>query len=125
MGDVHQQRLELLATPDIAADGERSERVAVIALAPRDEMAALMLANLQIILPSELERGFDRLRATRNEIDLFDAVRRMLDQMVGQRLRGLGREETRMGIGQLIELSFDRFDHTGVIVSEAGDGGAA
>ena len=40
MGDLGQQRLELLAAPGVAADRERPQRVAVIALAPGDEMAA-------------------------------------------------------------------------------------
>ena len=44
---LDQQRAELLALPFPAADRERAERDAVIALAPRDEVAALRLARVR------------------------------------------------------------------------------
>ena len=52
MLDVDQQRRELAATPGIAADCERTERIAVITVTPRDEPGALRLALLDEILPS-------------------------------------------------------------------------
>ena len=51
-----QQRRIGLAPPRIAAGGQRAERVAVIALAARDEARALRLAALDEILPRQLDR---------------------------------------------------------------------
>ncbi len=62
-----QQREERLAPPRIAADGERAERVAVVTLAPRDEMPVFGLALLDEILARELERGFHRFGAAGDE----------------------------------------------------------
>ena len=56
-----QQGLELLAPPRVAAHRERAERVAVIGLAPADDVRALWLAFLDEVLARELERGLDRL----------------------------------------------------------------
>ena len=67
---LDQQRLELRAPPSVAADRERAERIAVIALAPRDDVAALRLADLDKILARHLERRLDRLRAAADQIDM-------------------------------------------------------
>src|SRR6185437_12830668 len=82
--DLHQQRVVRRAPPRIAADRERAERVAVIALAAGDEVPALRLADLQEVLPRQLERRLDRLRTTADEIDPLDARRRALDQGIGE-----------------------------------------
>ena len=86
---LDQQRSELLALPFPAADRERAERDAVIALAARDDVSPLRLAALDEILPRELERGLDRLRAAADEEDVTDALRRVSDEIVGQFLRSL------------------------------------
>jgi len=46
----HQQRQERLAAPRVAADRQRAQRVAVIALTPRDEVPALRLADFNEVL---------------------------------------------------------------------------
>ena len=48
-------------------DRKRAERIAVIALAPRDDMAALGLADLDEILARHLERRLDRLGAAADQ----------------------------------------------------------
>ena len=48
---------------------EGAERIAVIALAPGDDMAALRLADLDKILARHLERRLDRLRTAAHQID--------------------------------------------------------
>src|SRR5205814_1837558 len=59
---LDQDRRELLAPPCIAADRQRTQGVAVIALAPGDKVAALAFATLHEILPRHFERRLDRLR---------------------------------------------------------------
>ena len=81
-----QERLELRAPPRVSADGEGAERVAVVALAPRDHMAALRLADLDEILARHLERRLDRLRSAADEIDVIEPGRSVLDQTVGKAL---------------------------------------
>jgi hypothetical protein len=63
VGDVDQERLELAAPRGVAADGQRAERVAVIALPPGDEAPPLRLADLDEVLARYLERRLDRLGA--------------------------------------------------------------
>ena len=103
VGDLGQQRLELAAPPGVAADRERAQRVAVIALPPRDEPAALGLADLDEVLARHLERRLDRLGAAGDEVDPVDAGGRARDQMVGQLLGRLAGEEAGVGIGQPLE----------------------
>ncbi len=67
---LDQQGLELGPPPGVAADRKRAQRVAVIALAPRDDMAALRLTDLDKILARHLERRLDRLRTAADQIDV-------------------------------------------------------
>src|SRR5262249_10254069 len=90
-----QKRSELLALPLSAPDRERTERDAMIALASRDDVSPLRLAAFDEILAREFERGLDRLRAAADEKDVTDALRGVSDEIVGQRLRNLRREEAR------------------------------
>ncbi len=116
---LDQQRFELRAPPGIAADGQRAQRVAVIALAPRDHMPALGLASLDEILARHLERRLDRLRTAAHEIDMAQSGRGVLDQAVGQALGGFGGEKARMRIGDHLELFAHRGEHVGMAVAEA------
>jgi hypothetical protein len=69
---LDQQRLELVAAPLVAAGRERAERIAVIALAARDDVARCGSPFLDEILPRHLQRGLDRLRAAADEIRMAD-----------------------------------------------------
>ena len=105
---LDQQRLEGRAPPGVAAGRERAERVAVIALPPRDDVPALRLADLDEILPRHLERRLDRLRAAADEIGVSEPGGRVGDEAVGEPFGDLGGEEAAMGIGELVELAMQR-----------------
>ena len=125
MRDVDQQRRELRAPPLVAADRERAQRVAVVALPPGDEVRALRLPDLDEVLARHLERRLDRLRAAADEVDVAHAGGRVRDQLVGQRLGDLGGEEARVRVGEPVDLRVHRREHVGVAVAEAGHRGAA
>ncbi len=116
---------ELLAPPHVAADRKRTQRIAVVALAPGDEILALILAGFLEILLGQLERGLDRLGAAGDVVDLADPLGRRIDQQRGQRLGRLVGEKGRVRIGQLIDLLLDRLDHLRMAVPKAGHGGTA
>ncbi|CAM2156543.1 hypothetical protein PT2222_30015 [Paraburkholderia tropica] len=120
-----QDRQERLASPCVAADRQRAERIAVIALAARDEMTARQLALLHEELARELERGLDRLGPARDEIDVIEPFGRVRDQVIGELLGGVGREERSVRVRQLLRLALDRVDHALVAVTEARHGRAA
>ena len=122
---LDQQGLELGAPPGVAADRKRAERVAVIALAPRNDMAALRLADLDEILARHLERRLDRLRTAADQIDMAQSRRRVLDQPVGQTLGDFGREEGGVRIGQRVELAPHRGQYVRMPMAEARDRRAA
>ena len=125
MLDVDQQRPELPAAPLVAADGQRAQRVAVIALPPRDERGALRLPDLDEVLPRHLERRLDRLGAAAHEVHVAHPGRRRADQPVGELLGHLGREEARVRVGEPVGLRVHRRQHVGMPVTEAGHRGAA
>ena len=125
MADLDQQRLKLRAAPLIAADRQGAQRIAVVALSASDDMAAFVLADLDEILPRELERRLDRFRAAREEIDLVHALRRIGHQPVSQRLHRLVREKRSVREGDAVELRLDRLRHRAVGMAEAGNRGAA
>jgi hypothetical protein len=104
---------------------ERAERVAVVALASRDEVAPLRLPDLHEILPRHLEGRLDRLRAAGDEIDMAHAGRRVGDEIGAQALGRFRGEEARMGVGQPVELGMHGREHVRMRVPEAGHGGAA
>ncbi len=103
-----QQRLELRTSPFIAAGRKRTERIAVIALPSRDDVAALRLALLDKILTRHFQRGLDRFRSATDEVDVIDALRRRLDQPIGQFFGNLGREKGGVRIRNRIELLVKR-----------------
>ena len=53
--------------------GQRTQRIAMVALAARDEVRALGLANLHKILARHFQCGFHRFRATGDEIHVRHA----------------------------------------------------
>ena len=117
---LDQQRLELLAAPQIAAGGQRAQGVAVIALQPGDDVAALGLADLDVILARQLERRLHRLGPARGEVDPLDPRRRIGRQPVGQGLHRIVGEEAGMGEGDGVDLGLDGLDYPGVAVAQAG-----
>jgi hypothetical protein len=64
-----EQRCVGSTTSEVAADGHRAERAAVIALAARNDPIARGLAGLKMKLASELDGGFGGFRAAGGEID--------------------------------------------------------
>src|SRR5206468_108393 len=121
-GDVvrrNQQRRKLLAAPLVAADRQRPQRVAVIALLAADEVPALGLTRLDEILPRHLERRLDGLRAAADEVDVAGARRAMGDEVLAQLLRDLRGEEAGVRVGQLVELSVHGGQHVAMAVPEA------
>ena len=116
---LDQERLELRAPPRISAGGEGAERVAVVALAAGDDMAALRLADLDEILARHLERRLHRLRAAAYQIDVIEAGGGVLDQTVGEAFGGLGGEKGGMRVGELIELLAHGGEHVRMSVAEA------
>ena len=82
------------AAPGIAAGGERAQRIAVIALAARDEVLTLLFATLDKILPRQLDAGFDCFRSAADEIGVGQPPGLVAKQMIGQRFRWFGRKKT-------------------------------
>ena len=78
-----------LPPPGIAARRKRAERVAVIALASGNDMVPVRLAGLDEILACQLKRRLNSLRSARDEIDMFNPLRRVFRQKRGQRLSRL------------------------------------
>ena len=122
---VDQQRRELLPSPGVAADRERAERVAVVALPPPDEDAALGLPDLDEILARHLERRLDRLGAAAHEVRMARAGGRGTDELIGERFGGLRGEEARVRVREPVDLRVHRREHVGMAVAEARHGGAA
>ena len=73
----------------------------MVALAPRDQIAALRLAALDEILARQLERRLDRLRSAADEEDVVEPRRRVRDEVVGELLGGLRGEEARVRVFEL------------------------
>ncbi len=116
-----QQRRIGFAAPGVSAGGERTQRIAVIALATRDEALALRLAGLDKILPRQLDAGFDRFRTAADEIGVTQPAGLVADELVGQRFGRLRREEAGVGIGELRRLPGHRLEHARMLVAETGD----
>src|SRR5262245_11596583 len=122
---LDQQRTELLALPLPASGRKRAERDAVIALAPRDDVAPLRLTAFDEILARELERSFNRLRSAADEENATDALRGVGDEIVGQLLGHLRREKARVRISEPVELPVHCRQHVRMRVTQTGHRGAA
>ena len=85
-----QDRLVMCPPHHVAAGGERAQRGAVIALPAGDEVRALRLADLQEILPRELERRLGALGAGRAEIGVRQAAWFAVQQDVARAPRPAG-----------------------------------
>ena len=94
---LNQDRIKLLTAPDIAANGERAERVAMITLAAGQKTDTLRLADFQKILPGHFHRGLNGFRTARDEIDPIHACWCLRYQMIGQLFHRLIGEKPGMG----------------------------
>jgi hypothetical protein len=117
---LDQERLELGAPLRVSACLQRSQGVPVVALASRDEHAALGFARLDKILARHFERRLDRLGPAADEHDVIDAGGRVLDQPVSETLGDIGSEERRMRIGEGVELLVQGGEHRRMAMPEAG-----
>ena len=120
-----ENRREHSTPPRVAADGQRTQRVAVIALPPGDEVPSVRLAALDEILSRQLERCLDAFRAAGYEVHVRHFARSMGDELVAQRFGGVGREKARVCVFQPVELAAHRRQHGGMTVAEARHRGAA
>lgn len=123
--NVDQQRREGLAAPLVAADRQRAECVAVVALAARQEGGALRLAGFQPVLAGQFERGLHGFRAAGDQVDLIEVAGGMCGQVGGQLFGGVAGEEGGVAVGVAVDLGVHGGQHVGVGVAERGDGGAA
>ena len=117
---LDQDRRERLAPPGVAADRQRTERVAVVALPARDEMPAPRFPALDVVLARHLQRRLDRLRAAGDEIDVREIAGRVRCELVGERLGGRGSEEAGVRVLKPLELRAHRGEHLRMLVPEAG-----
>src|SRR6202035_5746270 len=76
------------------------------------------------ILTRQFDAGFDRFRSTADEVSVGEAAGLFADELVGQRLRRLRREEACMRISEFRRLPRDRLDHARMLMSETGNGSA-
>ena len=114
-----QQRRVDLPPRSAAASRQRAQRIAVVALPPRDEPRALRLPCRHEEVPRHFQRRLHRLRSAGDEVHPCQAARLMPHQRVRQRFGGFGGEETGVGIGQRGRLVLDRRHHAGMAMPEA------
>ena len=122
---VEQDGLEHLAPPHIAAGRQGAQRIAVIALPPRDEMLSLRLTDFDGVLPRQLQRRFHGFRAAGDEIDRFEPGRRRRYHAIGQVFHRLAGEEPGMGEGETVHLILDRLRHFRMAMPKTGHRGTA
>ena len=97
----------------------------MVALAARDEARALGLADLDEILPRQLQRRLGAFRAGGAEIRVGKAAGFAVQHDVRQVLGGLAAERAGMGVGHRRGLPADRGGDALVAVAEARDRRAA
>jgi hypothetical protein len=121
MGKAGGQHRRIRRAPSrIAGERQRAEGIAVVALPSRDEMHAVRFADLEIVLPCQLQGRFGRFRAARNEAGRSQPAGGMANQNVRQFLGRLRGEEAVVRIGQRFGLLPDRVHHTRVAMPQAG-----
>src|SRR5262249_60541838 len=86
------------ACPSAPADRGCAGCDAVVALAARDQIAALRLGTFDEILARQLESRLDRLRSAADVEDVIEPRRRTRDEVVGELLGGLRCERARGGV---------------------------
>ena len=90
-----EQRLIGSAARDVAADGHRAKRAAVVTLAARNHAVTLRLVGFQMELARQLDGGFGGFRAAGGEVNtaaILEIWRRKLQKTGGKFFRGRGME---------------------------------
>ena len=72
----------------------------MVAVPPADDQALVDLAPLDMVLPGQLDRHFDRLRASRGELEVVqvarrdpgDPLRQVFGRLIGKDVRDAERE---------------------------------
>ncbi len=91
----------------------------------RDDTMFAGLAGLDPVLPGELQGGFDRFRATGEEIELVELARERGGELAGELLHRAVRERGARDVAELACLARQRFRDLRVRVAEIRDVGAA
>src|SRR5207249_4891070 len=105
--------------------GEREQRVAVIGRSERDDLVLLRPAALHPVLPRQLERGFHRLGAAREEIQLVEVAGERRGELGSELLHRCVREGGGRQIAELPRLLRHGIRDLAVRVAEVGDVRAA
>src|SRR6184192_3470194 len=105
--------------------GEREQRVAVIGGSERDDLVFLRPAALHPVLPRQLERGFHRLGAAREEIQLVEVAGEGRGELGSELLHRRVREGGGGEIAELPRLLRHGIRDLAVRVAEVGDVRAA
>ena len=118
MDVVHHHGLVHLRKEIHAADGQRADGLAMIALRQAHEALLLGLARLVVELEAHLERGFDRRRAVVVEMELVDAVWRDLCEALGELDGRTVREIRKDDVLEAVELLLDGLVDLGIAMAE-------
>ncbi len=114
----------MCAPPFVAADRERTEGIAVIALAAGNEEVPVDVSLFNEVLPRQFERSLDGLRPAAHEQDLPHSGG-VGHQLVGKGFHDVRGEERGVRIGKFPNLRPDRLDHGRMTVPETGHGRTA
>ena len=112
VADVAEERLERRPRGRDPGQRERAERAAVVGAAAGDHLAPQRLAPAQPMLPHELQRRLDRLRAARREeragevlgSQVGDAAGELDRRRRGRRPVGVEAERLELALGRLAQL---------------------
>jgi hypothetical protein len=118
MIDAGEQRAEMFAVIDDAADGNAAEARAVIAALAADQAGAPALAAHGMISERDLERGIDRLRAGIAEKDMIEIAGRKGRDARGERESLRMRELKGRGVIEFTRRALDRGDDGIAIVAD-------
>jgi hypothetical protein len=113
---------------DVAAEGHRTERAAVIALPARENAKARGLADFKKILADKFDRGFGGFRTAAGEIDpapILEIARSKGEDAGSKFFGGFGVELGGVGKGDAIGLLGHGLADFGDAVADADDGGLA
>jgi len=125
MRGIDHQRCKGFTPPHIAAGGERSECIAVIALQAGNYLVTFWLTYFKIVLPCEFDCRFHRLGTTRYQKYPVEIAGRVLNQQVSHRLGGIAIKKSGMRKLHAVELCLDRIDNFHIAMPETGDCRAA